>query len=62
MQRYLNGLHEYLGKTAPGEPNTWTFGGLNRGKDGMFADKDLVKLLHDGCEKVAGAFLSPGRQ
>jgi hypothetical protein len=62
VQRYLNGLHEYLGKTAPGEPNTWTFGGLNRGKDGMFADKDLVDLLHDGCENVAGAFLSPGRQ
>ncbi|KAL4760058.1 heme peroxidase [Aspergillus foveolatus] len=49
-QRYLNGLHEYLGKTAPGEPNTWMFGGLNRGKDGMFVDKDLVNLLHDGCE------------
>ncbi|KAL4777371.1 heme peroxidase [Aspergillus nidulans var. acristatus] len=53
VQRYLNGLQEYLGKTAPGEPNTWTFGGLNRGKDGMFADKDLVDLLHDGCENVA---------
>ncbi|KAL4739296.1 heme peroxidase [Aspergillus similis] len=53
VQKYLNGLHEYLGKNAPGEPSTWTFGGLDRGKDGMFADKDLVTLLHDGCEKVA---------
>ncbi|KAL4992319.1 heme peroxidase [Aspergillus falconensis] len=53
VQRYLNGLHEYLGKAAPGEPNSWTFGGLKRGKDGMFADKDLVVLLHDGCENVA---------
>ncbi|KAL4820257.1 heme peroxidase [Aspergillus spinulosporus] len=53
VQRYLDGLHEYLGKTAPGEPNTWSFGGLNRGKNGMFADKGLVTLLHDGCENVA---------
>ncbi|KAL5001260.1 heme peroxidase [Aspergillus recurvatus] len=56
VQKYLNGLHEYLGKAAPGEPNTWTFGGLKRRKDGMFADKDLVTLLNDGCENVSGAF------
>ncbi|RDW90314.1 peroxidase/cytochrome P450 family protein [Aspergillus mulundensis] len=54
--RYLGGLHEYFEKAAPGEPSSWTFGGLKRGKDGMFADKDLVEVLQDGCESVAGAF------
>ncbi|KAL4910014.1 hypothetical protein BDW74DRAFT_165275 [Aspergillus multicolor] len=54
--RYLGGLHEYIEKTAPGGPSSWTFGGLKRGKDGMFADRNIVDVLQDGCENVAGAF------
>lgn len=56
MERYFAGLRRYLDKAAPDEPSAWTFGELQRDKEGKFSDKDLVKLLQDGCENVAGTF------
>lgn len=32
----------------------WTFGGLERQQDGRFADSELIRLISDGCENVAG--------
>ena len=36
------------------DPKTRTFGGLTRKPDGAFEDADLVKLLSDATEDVAG--------
>ncbi|KAH6690332.1 heme peroxidase [Plectosphaerella plurivora] len=45
-----------LGKDAPKDPGDWSFGGLSRGEDGSFKDADLVKLMTEGTDNVAGAF------
>ncbi|KAL4933358.1 heme peroxidase [Aspergillus undulatus] len=41
---------------ASTEPSSWTFGNFMRGKDGKFADGDVVRLLQSGCENAAGTF------
>ncbi|KAL4920142.1 heme peroxidase [Aspergillus aurantiobrunneus] len=56
VEQYLSGLRQYIEKAAPGGPSSWTFGDLKRGKNGSFADEDLVEMLQDGCENLAGAF------
>ncbi|GFF88042.1 psi-producing oxygenase A [Aspergillus udagawae] len=56
VNRFLEGLRKYFENNVPGEPATWTFGGLERQQDGRFADGELVGLLSEGCENVAGAF------
>ncbi|EAW25699.1 peroxidase/cytochrome P450 family protein [Aspergillus fischeri NRRL 181] len=56
VNQFLDGLRKYFEDNVPGEPPTWTFGGLERQQDGRFADSDLVRLISDGCENVAGAF------
>ncbi|KAL4935916.1 hypothetical protein BDV06DRAFT_217065 [Aspergillus oleicola] len=56
VEQYLGGLRRYLNKSVPSEPSKWTFGGLKRQKDVRFEDEDLVSVLHDGCERKAGAF------
>ncbi|GIC94665.1 peroxidase/cytochrome P450 family protein [Aspergillus udagawae] len=56
VNRFLEGLRKYFENNVPGEPATWTFGGLERQQDGRFADGELVRLLSEGCENVAGAF------
>ncbi|KKK18240.1 heme peroxidase family protein [Aspergillus ochraceoroseus] len=56
VDAFLGGLKQYFEANFSGDPSTWTFDGLERGKDGSFADDDLVGLLQDGCENVAAAF------
>ncbi|KAL4780368.1 heme peroxidase [Aspergillus varians] len=56
VEQYLGGLRQYIEESAPGEPSSWTFGEYKRDNDGKFSDEDLVNLLQDGCENVAGAF------
>ncbi|KAF7158141.1 hypothetical protein CNMCM5623_002807 [Aspergillus felis] len=56
VNQFLDGLRKYFEDNVPGEPATWTFGGLERQKDGRFADSELVRLMSEGCENVAGAF------
>ncbi|RHZ50671.1 peroxidase/cytochrome P450 family protein [Aspergillus thermomutatus] len=58
VNQFLEGLRKYFQDNAPGEPPTWTFGGLKRQQDhdGRFADSELVRLLSEGCDNVAGAF------
>ncbi|EAW09101.1 peroxidase/cytochrome P450 family protein [Aspergillus clavatus NRRL 1] len=53
---FLDGLRRYFRDSAPDGPSLWTFGGLKRRKDGRFADSDIVRLLQEGCDNVAGAF------
>lgn len=38
------------------EPEGWVFNNLKRQSDGSFADKDLIKLLKEATNSVAGAF------
>ncbi|GFG11879.1 psi-producing oxygenase A [Aspergillus lentulus] len=56
VNQFLDGLRKYFEDNVPGEPATWTFGGLERQQDGRFTDSELVHLIADGCENVAGAF------
>ncbi|KAF9219282.1 heme peroxidase [Gyrodon lividus] len=44
----------------PGDVQTWTFDGLQRGPDGSFADQDLARILQDATEQRAGAFRARG--
>ncbi|KAG9049801.1 hypothetical protein FS837_009101 [Tulasnella sp. UAMH 9824] len=37
-------------------PNSWTFGGLVRKKDGTFPDEGLARILQNATEEPAGAF------
>lgn len=59
MEKYLGGLRKYFDDEAPSEPSLWTFAGLQRNKEGRYADEDLVRLLRDGCENVAGKMSGP---
>ena len=36
------------------DPTTWSFGDLERGPSGSFDDDELLSLLNDGTEDVAG--------
>jgi cytochrome P450 len=56
VNQFLDGLRKYFEDNVPGEPATWTFGGLERQQDGCFTDSELVRLISDGCDNVAGAF------
>ncbi|KAL3479234.1 heme peroxidase [Aspergillus californicus] len=56
VEKYIGGLRQYFEGAMPGEPSGWTFSDLKRSESGRFADEDLVRILHDGCEFVAGAF------
>ncbi|KAL4894294.1 heme peroxidase [Aspergillus ambiguus] len=55
VEDFLQGLQEWSASIDK-EPSRWTFGGLQRLPDGSFKNSDLVKLLQDGTEHVAGAF------
>ncbi|KAF9885228.1 hypothetical protein FE257_000588 [Aspergillus nanangensis] len=52
---FLQGLGKWSNSIDP-EPSRREFGGLKRQPDGSFKDSDLVNLLLDGTEHVAGAF------
>lgn len=43
-------------KSIPDEPEKRTLAGLTRQSDGSFDDNDLVKILQESIEDVAGAF------
>ncbi|KAJ5670081.1 uncharacterized protein N7477_005444 [Penicillium maclennaniae] len=60
VNQFLNGIRQYFQDKEPGEPETWTFGGLKRQDNGSFTDGELVSLLSQGCENVAGAFGARG--
>ncbi|KAK2592292.1 hypothetical protein QQS21_010012 [Conoideocrella luteorostrata] len=53
---YLGKLKAWFHNNVPRDPTEWTFGDLKRNKDGGFDDKDLVQLLRQGTDTVAGAF------
>lgn len=57
MNQFLDGIGQYFRDNVPEEPATWTFGGLKRQENGQFADSELVRLLSEGCENVAGKLL-----
>ena len=51
----LLGLQKYENKVKElGDPSKRTFGGLKRGSDGKFSDKDLVDILKTSMEDPAG--------
>lgn len=52
---FLKGLQNWA-RTIPADPGTWTFGDLERGANGSFNDADLVRLLTEETEDIAGAF------
>lgn len=60
MNQFLGGIRQYFHDKEPGEPATWTFAGLKRQDNGCFADSELVRLLSEGCENVAGKLLNHG--
>ncbi|GAA6043896.1 hypothetical protein JCM8097_004294 [Rhodosporidiobolus ruineniae] len=56
-------VYEGLAAEMGDDPLKWTFGGIKRtGKDGAgpFADKDLVELITQATDTVAGAFKARG--
>lgn len=60
VEDFINGLRA-LGKdgskTPP--PEHWTFGNLKRGDDGSFKDQDLVLLMQEATDNVAGKAIFP---
>ncbi|KAF7587423.1 hypothetical protein BBP40_007242 [Aspergillus hancockii] len=56
VNQFLDGLRKYFEDNEPGEPATWTFGGLEWQQDGRFVGGELVRIMSEGCENVAGAF------
>ncbi|KAL5361997.1 heme peroxidase [Aspergillus floccosus] len=55
VEEFLQGLWKWS-TTIDNEPSRWTCGNLERLPAGDFKGSDLVKLLQDGTEHVAGAF------
>lgn len=54
---FRTGFASWISKNInTNEPNTWVFDNLKRQSDGSFADKDLMKLLKEATDNVAGAF------
>ncbi|KAI9928451.1 hypothetical protein MW887_002496 [Aspergillus wentii] len=56
VSSFLGGMQKWFKEHIPGDPSMWNFGGLKRGKNGCFSDAELVRLLQDGTDNVAGAF------
>ncbi|KAF2995005.1 hypothetical protein E8E14_001815 [Neopestalotiopsis sp. 37M] len=54
--RYLGLLGKWFQENFSSDPGTWTFGGLKRGKDGSYSDADLVKIIKQATDNVAGSF------
>jgi hypothetical protein len=53
VTEFLRGLGKWSANLDK-EPSRWTFGTLERLPTGSFKDSDLVKILQDGTEHVAG--------
>lgn len=58
MQELLSGLGRFEAN-LPADPSKRDFDELKRGPDGKFSDDDLVKILTESIEDVAGQFLNP---
>ncbi|KAL4803481.1 heme peroxidase [Aspergillus unguis] len=56
VERYMRKLRRYIDNSTLAEVSSWAFGDMKRDKEGFFSDADLVKVLQDGCENIAGAF------
>lgn len=55
VEDFVRGLKNWA-QGIPKDPEKWTFGGLERTSDGGFLDAELVGLLQNGTESIAGAF------
>jgi hypothetical protein len=55
IDTFLQGIRMWT-KDVPQDPETWTFGGLERNSDGSFPDAKLVEIVQNATESVAGAF------
>jgi linoleate 10R-lipoxygenase len=55
MPELLMGLYKYE-KDMDSDPSKRTFAGLSRQGDGSFKDDDLVKILTEAVEEVAGSY------
>ena len=55
LPNFLQGLQAWA-KGIDSDPGKWTFGDLKRTSDGGFNDKDLVTILVEGTEDVAGRY------
>ena len=55
-QELAQGLLRYE-QSINEDPSKREFGGLKRGSDGKFADADLVRVMKDSIEDVAGISL-----
>ncbi|KAH0556381.1 hypothetical protein GP486_005695 [Trichoglossum hirsutum] len=55
LPEFLEGLNAWV-KGLDADPGRRTFGGLHRKADGRFEDSELVKIIQDSTEDVAGAF------
>jgi hypothetical protein len=58
--KYKKVMMYYGHKLMETEPKNWTFGGLNRGKDGRFSDYDLAEVIKGCIEEPAHAFGAHG--
>jgi hypothetical protein len=54
-QQLLDGVKAW-GLRLDADPGKWKIGGLKRNPGGSFDDADLVRLLTEETEDVAGAF------
>ncbi|PKK42132.1 hypothetical protein CI102_14625 [Trichoderma harzianum] len=55
IDTFLRGIRKWT-KAIPQDPEKWTFCGLERNSDGSFPDEQLVEIVQDATESVAGAF------
>jgi hypothetical protein len=58
VHAFIDGVRS-LGDKAPKDPGEWAFGGLKRGEDGSFKDEDLVRLMQEATDNVAGKSYFP---
>ncbi|KAL5402105.1 hypothetical protein PMIN06_002137 [Paraphaeosphaeria minitans] len=57
---YREMMMKYGSRFRDQEPREWTFGGLQRGPDGRFDDRELAELIKDCIEEPAHAFGAHG--
>ncbi|KAJ7160327.1 heme peroxidase [Mycena filopes] len=59
IQDFVGAFGQTFAQINP-DPSKRTFGGLQRGADGKFADDDIAKILLDATESPAGAYRARG--
>ncbi|KUI64277.1 Psi-producing oxygenase A [Cytospora mali] len=55
-EEFLTTLRSWARTSIPKDPSQWVFNDFQRQVDGSFSDADLVGLLKEGTDTVAGAF------